>query len=148
LWERKDDIVPLAQHFISHYNLKFRKSIKDLNKEAKELFLDYNWPGNVRELKNALERAMIFEEDSFISTKYIPIRLNSNSSSLSKPSSDEFSDKNISLPEMEKKLLLNALKKAMGNKTKAAKLLNITRDKLRYRIKKNGIKPKDFSFSG
>jgi len=147
LWERKDDIIPLAQHFISHYNLKFRKNIRDLNKETKKLFLDYNWPGNVRELKNALERAMIFEEDSFISTKYIPIRLNSNSSSLSKLSSDEFSDRNISLPEMEKKLLLNALKKALGNKTKAAKLLNITRDTLRYKIKKNRIKPEDFSFS-
>ena len=148
LWERKDDIIPLAQHFISHYNLKFRKNIKGLHKEVKNLFLDYDWPGNVRELKNALERAMIFEEDSFISTKYIPIQLNRNSSSLSKHSSDEFSDKNLSLPEMEKNLLINALKKTMGNKTKAAKLLNITRDTLRYKIKKNRIKPEDFSFTG
>lgn len=148
LWERKDDILPLAQHFISHYNLKFRKNIKGLHKEAKNLFLDYDWPGNVRELKNALERAMILEEDSFISAKFIPIQLNRNSSSLSKQSSDEFSNRNFSLPEMEKKLLINALKKTMGNKTKAAKLLNITRDTLRYKIKKNRIKPEDFSFTG
>ena len=147
LWARKDDIIPLAQHFISNYNLKFRKNIKGLHKEVINLFLDYDWPGNVRELKNALERAMIFEEDSFISTKYIPIQLNRNSSSLSKHSSDEFSVSNLSLPEMEKNLLLNALKKTMGNKTRAAKLLNITRDKMRYKIKKNRIKPEDFSFT-
>jgi transcriptional regulator with PAS, ATPase and Fis domain len=90
---------------------------------------------------------MIFEEDSFISTKYIPIQLNRNSSSLSKLSSDERSDRNFSLPEMEKNLLINALKKTMGNKTKAAKLLNVTRDTLRYKIKKNRIKPEDFSFT-
>jgi transcriptional regulator with PAS, ATPase and Fis domain len=90
---------------------------------------------------------MIFEEDSFISTKYIPIQLNRNSSSLSKHSSDEFSDRNPSLPEMEKNLLIHALKKTMGNKTKAAKLLNVTRDTLRYKIKKNRIESDDFSFS-
>jgi transcriptional regulator with PAS, ATPase and Fis domain len=148
LYERKEDIIPLAQHFISYNNLKFRKNIRGLHKEAKNLFLDYDWPGNVRELKNALERAMIFEEDSLISTRYLPIHLNNKPSSLQKRSSDEFSDRNPSLPEMEKNLLIHALKKTMGNKTKAAKLLNITRDTLRYKIKKNRIKSDDLSFSG
>ncbi len=147
LWERKDDIIPLAKHFVSHYNLKFRKNIRGLNKEAKNLFLSYHWPGNVRELKNALERAMIFEEDSLISTRYLPIHLNSKASSLGKRSSDESDNQDLTLPEMERKLLVNALKKAMGNKTQAAKSLNITRDKLRYKIKKNGIKPEEYSIS-
>jgi len=141
LRERKDDIFPLSQYFISHYNLKFRKNIKGLNQAAKKLFLDYDWPGNVRELKNSLERAMIFEDDSLISTRYLPIQLNGKSSSFPKLSPDGLSEKNLSLPETEKNLLIKALKKSRGNKTLAAKLLNITRDTLRYKIKKYKIKP-------
>lgn len=148
LRERKDDIIPLAQHFISHYNLKFRKNIRGLHKEVEKLFLDYDWPGNVRELKNSIEREMIFEENSYISTRYLPIQLNRNSSSFLKDASDEFSDRNLSLLEMEKKLLIKALKKARGNKTQAANLLSITRDTLRYRIKKFKIKLEDFNLSG
>ncbi len=141
LREREDDILPLSQYFISHYNLKFRKNIKDLNQAAKKLFLNYDWPGNVRELKNSLERAMIFEDDSLISTRYLPIQLNGKSSSFPKLSQGEYSERNLSLPETEKNLLIKALKKSRGNKTQAAKLLNITRDTLRYKIKKYKIKP-------
>ncbi len=141
LRERKDDIFPLSQYFISHYNLKFRKNIKGLNQAAKKLFLDYDWPGNVRELKNSLERAMIFEDDSLISTRYLPIQLNRRSSSFPKFSPDGLSERSLSLPETEKNLLIKALKKSRGNKTQAARLLNITRDTLRYKIKKYKIKP-------
>lgn len=136
LRERKSDIIPLAHHFMLQYNSKFRKNITGLHKEAEKLFLDYDWPGNVRELKNAVERAMIFEEDSLISARFLPIHLNSNSSSFTKAASDDSSDGDLSLPEMEKQLLIKALKKAGGNKTQAAKFLNITRDTLRYKIKK------------
>lgn len=147
LRERKEDIIPLAQYFIHHYNQKFRKNINDLQKEVKRLFLKYEWPGNARELKNAVERAMIFEEDPLISPKYLPIHLNRKSSIFLKRSSDVFSDGNLSLPEFEKKLLIIAMKKAKGNKTQAAMLLQITRDTLRYKIKKFKIKPEDFIFS-
>ncbi len=141
LRERKDDILPLSQYFISHYNLKFRKNIRGLNKVAEKLFLEYDWPGNVRELKNSLERAMIFEDNSLISAHYLPIQVNGKASSFPKLSPAGPSERNLSLPESEKKLLIEALKKSMGNKTQAAKLLNITRDTLRYKIKKYKIKP-------
>ena len=144
LRERREDITVLAEHFISQYNLKFRKDIKGLQKDAQKLFLEYDWPGNVRELKNALERAMIFEDDSFISTQYLPIRLN-GVSSFPKRSFEETSGKDLSLPGMEKKLLVKALNQANGNKTKAARLLNITRDTLRYKIKKLNIRPEEYS---
>jgi DNA-binding NtrC family response regulator len=144
LRERKDDIKVLAKHFISQYNLKFRKNIKGLQKNAQKLFLEYEWPGNVRELKNALERAMIFEDDSSISTQYLPIRLN-GSSSFQNRSSEEISGNDLSLPGMEKRLLVKALNQASGNKTKAARLLNITRDTLRYKIKKLNIRPEEYS---
>ncbi|MFQ5721076.1 MAG: sigma-54-dependent transcriptional regulator [Candidatus Aminicenantales bacterium] len=143
LRERKEDIIPLTLHFIRFYNQRFRKSIKGLQKETEKLFLEYEWPGNVRELKNAVERAMIFEENSFISPTYIPIHLNSNSAVFSKRSSEIFTEENLSLPEMEKRLLIKALAKAKGNKTQAARLLNITRDTLRYKIKKFKIKEED-----
>jgi len=147
LRERKEDIIPLVQHFIFHYNMRFRKNIRGLTMETKKLFIEYDWPGNARELKNAVERAMIFEDDSLISTKYLPIHLNKNTSPLTGHSSEELLGKNLSLHEMEKRLIINALKKENGNKTKAAKLLKITRDTLRYKIKKLNINPEDFLFS-
>lgn len=146
LKERKKDIIPLAQYFIHHYNQKFRKNIIGLQKEAEKLFREYEWPGNVRELKNAIERAMIFEEDSSISPKYLPFHFNKESLSYPKSLLDESVEGNLSLPEMEKKLLIKALKKANGNKTQAAKTLSITRDTLRYKIKKFKIKLEDFNF--
>ncbi len=147
LRERKEDILPLAHHFIHQYNQKFKKNISDLKKETEKLFLEYDWPGNVRELKNAVERAMIFEADSLISTKFLPIHLNNKSPSLPKHDSFDSYNENLSLPETEKQLLMRALRKSMGNKTQAAKLLNITRDTLRYKIKKYKIKPETFSLS-
>src|SRR4030095_7000549 len=75
LREHKDDIPPLLDYFIRHYNQKFRKSIQSLSREAEELLLNYNWPGNVREVKNAIERVMILAEDSRVSAKYLPIRI-------------------------------------------------------------------------
>ena len=138
LRERKKDIIPLTQHFISIHNVKFRKSISGLEESAKKLIMNYDWPGNVRELKNAIERAMIFEEDELITVRYLPIQLSSNSYSPLHLSGKPFKDR-LSLPEMEKELLRNALRKAHNNKTQAAKLLNITRDTLRYKIKKHKI---------
>ncbi len=139
LRQRKEDILPLTQHFIKNYNQKFRKNIKGLQKEAEDLFIEYGWPGNVRELKNAIERAMIFEEDSFISTEYIPFGQKKTAHSFSNGLKKTLDSEILSLPETEKQLLIMALKKSNGNKSEAARLLNVTRDKLRYMIKKHRI---------
>jgi DNA-binding NtrC family response regulator len=143
LRDRKEDVIPLAEHFIRDQNTKFRKDIKGLDKQAQKVFLEYAWPGNVRELKNAIERAMIFEDASFISTKYLPIQPGAPSLVRSSQPSQHI-DFNIGLKEMEKKLILNALKRAKGNKSQAAKLLGITRDTLRYKIKKFAIHSDDY----
>jgi DNA-binding NtrC family response regulator len=147
LRERKCDIFPLTRQFISHYNSKFRKSIQGITPEVEKLFKAYDWPGNVRELKNAVERAMIFEEESLITSKNIPITLSRN---LGKPTdhrSSKYAESSLSLEEMEKELLKEALVKAEGNQTQAAKLLKITRDTLRYKIKKYGLNSKLHSSS-
>jgi DNA-binding NtrC family response regulator len=136
LRERRDDILPLARHFISNYNLKFGKKIEGLEKEAERLLQDYDWPGNVRELKNAVERAMIFEERPRISEKYLPIQAEKT------PAGPQLSEATIlpgeghSLEELERDFIIKALKKAGGNQTRAAQLLKISRDTLRYRVKK------------
>lgn len=147
LRERKEDIIPLANHFISLYNTKFRKSIKGISRDAKKLLQVYDWPGNVRELRNAIERAMIFEENTQITTQYLPIQLESNSSALRKGEIETFIRESLSLEEIERNIFISVLKRTNGNQSQGAKLLSITRDTLRYRIKKLKIKPEDYQSS-
>ncbi len=146
LRERKEDILPLTQHFIGLFNKKFRKKIEGLEPEVERIFLDYRWPGNVRELKNAVERAMIFEERPLISLKYLPIQSQKTPAvtPLAGPSQSGTSfgaGEGCSLEELERDFIIQALKKAGGNQTQAAKMLKISRDTLRYRIKKLKIGP-------
>src|SRR6516164_6958981 len=72
LRERKEDILPMVDFFIAHYNKKFRKSVQGLSEETRRLLLNHNWPGNVRELKNSIERGMILEEESYLRSMYLP----------------------------------------------------------------------------
>jgi two-component system response regulator AtoC len=76
-----DDIIPLAENFISDQNIKFRKNINGMDKLAQKRFLQYGWTGNVRELRNAIERAMIFEDESVITSKHLSIQPKDYSSS-------------------------------------------------------------------
>ena len=75
LRHRKEDILPLVEFFIERYNFRFRKAIKGVTQEARDLLLQYEWPGNVRELKNAVERAMILEDSDYIRPTYLPIQV-------------------------------------------------------------------------
>lgn len=143
LRERREDILPLAVKFIQHDNIKFRKKIKGLNKIAQELFMHYDWPGNVRELKNAVERAMIFEKETLISPQYIPIRSEAKAGSPQNERSLPTPNGSTSWEDMEKSMLLQALQKTGGNKSQAARLLQISRDTLRYKLKKFNISRKD-----
>jgi transcriptional regulator with PAS, ATPase and Fis domain len=135
LVERRDDILPLAGHFILQYNAKFNKSILGLEPEAERLFLSYGWPGNVRELKNAIERAMIFETGPRISAQHVPIRLES-AAPAGPGGGRSITTADLSLPEAEKRMVEQAMVKSEGNKSKAARFLGISRDALRYKLKK------------
>ncbi len=143
LRDRVDDIIPLAENFIRDQNIKFRKNIKGLDKLAQKTFIQYDWPGNVRELKNAIERAMIFEDADFITTEYLPIQPGVMSRVKTSQTNKSKND-SMGLLDMEKDHILNALKKAKGNKSQAAKFLDITRDTMRYKIKKFSIQPQDY----
>ncbi|HMA54306.1 MAG TPA: sigma-54 dependent transcriptional regulator [Acidobacteriota bacterium] len=136
LAERNGDILPLARFFIAFYNGKFGKSIQGLEPAAEEMFLRYDWPGNVRELKNAIERAMIFEDSAFISPRHVPIRLSTPPRDAAGIAAEPAVCAGMSLPEAEKRMLRQALERAAGNKSLAARMLGISRDALRYRLAK------------
>jgi DNA-binding NtrC family response regulator len=140
LRERGDDVRLLCRHFLSDYSTRFGKNIVGLTPEAERLLSLYHWPGNVRELKNLIERAMILEDGPLIGADALPIDV---AEPLPAPSGADGRLPDIALPEngtslerVEEELLRQALARTRGNQTRAAKLLNISRDALRYKMKK------------
>jgi transcriptional regulator with PAS, ATPase and Fis domain len=138
LRERPEDILPLALFFIDHYNNKFKRRIEGVTPEAERLLLEHDWPGNVRELRNAIERAMILEEGSHITATNLPISISQfgERRAPAATSVPAIPDEGMSLEDSERALLIRALEKTNRNQTQAARLLKITRDTLRYKMKK------------
>ncbi|MEK6283878.1 MAG: sigma 54-interacting transcriptional regulator, partial [Acidobacteriota bacterium] len=144
LRERGDDVKLLAEHYITSFRSRMRKSIDGIAPEALAAFRSYEWPGNVRELRNVIERAMILEDDETITTRYLPRGLAGESRTGSEAGLEGFKSGDhfrlpadgVSLDEVEMSLVRQALKRSGGNQTKAAELLAISRDQLRYRMKK------------
>ena len=168
LRERKEDILPLAESFLRRYNRRLQRCVQGFAPEAQQALLQYDWPGNVRELKNAIERALILEDGPTIRAQYLP--LTAEVSSMSEPLRSvphwvpttpvlswrasgsgrylpvmEIPEKGTSLEGIEKELVQLALQQTGGNQTRAARLLSISRDALRYRIKKFGLGDDDQS---
>ncbi|HEX2712416.1 MAG TPA: sigma-54 dependent transcriptional regulator [Candidatus Acidoferrales bacterium] len=158
LRERKEDILPLVDFFVEHYNRKLRKSIRGISEETRRLMLDYDWPGNVRELKNAIERAMILEEEPALRPTYLPFSVaqpHAGVTAFEHTSSPHpggqplpngrwlpalvIPEGGTSLEEVEHAFVQLALRHAGGNQTHAARLLDISRDALRYKMKKFGL---------
>ena len=138
LRERKEDIDPLVEHFIDDYNVRFRKSIRGLTARANRVLHNYGWPGNVRELKNAIERAMILQDEGSIDVDLLPLRISEFTRMPSSSSRDSFTlpTHGIDLYQVERDLIQQALVLTRGNQTRASRLLSVTRDTLRYKIKK------------
>jgi len=142
LRERSEDIPALAAFFIDHYNRKFKRRIEGVAPDAGRLLLAHDWPGNVRELRNAIERAMILEESSLITAASLPISVGSSDGEPAAPPQvpAEIPENGMSLVDNERLLLTRALEKTTGNQTQAARLLRITRDTLRYKMKKYNLR--------
>jgi two-component system response regulator AtoC len=156
LRERKEDILPLVDAFIDRYNSRFRKSIRGISDETRKLLLAHTWPGNVRELKNAIERAMILEDGQTLSPKFLPFSVADTEGrtvferSAAPESGPALANGRVlprlyipeggtSLEEVERAMVELALRQASGNQTQAARLLDISRDALRYKLKKFGL---------
>jgi two-component system response regulator AtoC len=142
LRDRRADILPLARHFIEVYNVKFKRQILGITPEAEQLLLHHDWPGNVREVRNAVERAMILEDSSHITPASLPLTLAKDLDTMATAAAQTefFPEGGVSLQETEKHLLVRALEKTGGNQTQAARLLRITRDTLRYKMKKFNLR--------
>jgi DNA-binding NtrC family response regulator len=139
LREREGDVVALAEYFLQDFNSQFHKQSKALSNASRELLLGYHWPGNVRELKNMMERAALLGSDGIIEPGDLrlpePLEPAQGSSS---PAADDAGD-TISLTELETRALVRALEKTNYNQSRAARLLKISRDTLRYRMKKYNL---------
>lgn len=135
LRERRGDISLLSGYFIDRFNKKLSKSVEGLSSEAMSMMMSYSWPGNVRELENVMERAVLLAPDRWITPDELPSRITASQSDLSLLYSEHtFSIKQAS-KQMQHNLIKKALKETGGNRTKAAKLLEISRPMLISKIK-------------
>ncbi|MBN1542698.1 sigma-54-dependent Fis family transcriptional regulator [candidate division KSB1 bacterium] len=137
LRELDNDVVTIANNFVSHYALDFGKHLVGLSDSAKEKLLHYSWPGNVRELRNVIERAAIFADGPCIDAE--DILINEPEPTFSENIKLDALENGFSIYDLEKELIVRALKRAKNNQTQAAKLLGLSLDTLRYRIKKYDI---------
>ena len=128
LRERREDILPLAHHFLRKYAEETGKPVKGFTREAERLLLEYPWLGNVRELENAVERAVVLTRNAYIGPEDLPMGGRAFASSLR-------------LEDVEREHILRVLRLTQGNLTRAAELLGIHRNTLREKIRRYGLKP-------
>jgi DNA-binding NtrC family response regulator len=144
--QRRGDILPIAKFFLERFTKKFGKSYTGLSPEAIDALEKFNWTGNVRELRNIIERAVLLGSGTLLNLSQLGLDANNTApqTTCPPPSSQTelppLSDRGIDLPaiiqSIEKKYFTHALELAGGNTSKAAKLLNFSRDKFRYRTKR------------
>ena len=142
LRERKEDIIPLARYFLAMFTNRYNKrSIKGFSAETEKLMESYAWPGNVRELRNLIERLVVLENIEEVLPEHLPDWLCKDGPLGRKPQEGRFllPGTGISLEELEKDLIMQALERTNSNKTNAAKLLEMSYDSFRYQMKKFGL---------
>jgi len=137
LRERKEDLIPLAEHFIKLYSEKNSKKVFGLSREAKDAIVKYQYPGNVRELENAVEAAVVLTRSEAIGLDDLPLSFRAAAGEQAVGDDDSLPSR---LKAMEKKMILDAMKKAGGNKSQAARELGISEKNIRDRLKKWGYK--------
>jgi two-component system response regulator AtoC len=139
LRDRRDDVILLVEHFIERNNARLGTQIRDVDQRARKLLLNYPWPGNVRELENTIERAVVLTEGDVISVGDLPERMREPTD----PVAASLATGELSIKKtarfMEETLIRRALEKTGGNRTAAAKLLEISHRALLYKIKDYGI---------
>jgi two-component system NtrC family response regulator len=138
--ERRDDIPALLQHFLKKHCERYHLPLPSMADEALDLLSRYEWPGNVRELENVIEHVVVLGRSDVIRPEDLPsqirqARLRISAINLKLP------DEGISLEEVEKEILVQALEKNQWNQTRAARYLNISRKTLIYRMEKFGLAP-------
>jgi two-component system, NtrC family, response regulator AtoC len=141
LREHPEDVPLLVAHFVARFNQEMKRSVKGVAPAAMDLLQAYQWPGNVRELRNVIERAFILHAAADeIRPEHLPAELK-KVQPLRKADKlvPHVPDQGLVLEDVEKRLIVEAMERSSGNQSKAARLLGISRDTLRYRLKKHGM---------
>ncbi len=137
LRERKEDIPFLAGHFIKKYAKDVDGRVDSISEAAIQKLIQYHWPGNVRELENVMERSMVLSPGPALDAE--DIRLDSAPRRTQTPAETQFLPDGMTLDQFEQSIIREALQRANGNKSQAARLLGLTRNALRYRLSQMGI---------
>jgi DNA-binding NtrC family response regulator len=135
--ERKEDLPLLERFFVKRYAEQFNKTVRELTQRAHLALARHNWPGNVRELENVIGHAVMMTQGEVIDVNDLPDYLVSPSHAAAPASHEAFQPQ--SFEEHEKQLIIDALARAGGNQSEAARMLRIGRDALRYKIKKHNL---------
>jgi DNA-binding NtrC family response regulator len=157
LRERGGDILQLAQHYLDRFNAKYGKQLRQIEPRARELLLEYPWPGNVRELSHVIERAVLWSQGPTLDAEHLSLMTplppaetgerpalapSEPASATTAPATGEsptLAPPGMDLERWERAMIEQALRDCDGNQTRAAQRLGISRDTLRYRLKKYGI---------
>jgi DNA-binding NtrC family response regulator len=152
LRERPEDILPLLEHFVDELGpVVLGRPAAGISREARAHFLAHAWPGNVRELRNAVERALILCEGGLINPEHLPWRVEASNgapliplplpapAAAAPPAGGEFPAQGVDLEAIERELIEGALKQTGRNKSRAARLLGLSRSKLYSRMERFGL---------
>jgi two-component system, NtrC family, response regulator AtoC len=131
LRERREDVLPLAHHFLQDANRTFHKAVKGFARETESLLLGYGWPGNVRELKNLVERLVILSSSDLIEAHHLPVQFTGVSDT---PVVAATGKEARTLASIERAYIVKVVEQVHGNKSEAAKILGITRQTLRKKL--------------
>ncbi len=144
LRDRKEDLLGFAKYYINHFNKMFNKNFEIIGENAKQAMFDYHWPGNIRELRNTIERIVLLEEGPELRAEYLPFAGEGLEEStigkridqiLSRPIPEDGIQLEGLVGDLEKEMIVKASEQAKWNQSLTARLLNLKRDKLRYRMK-------------
>lgn len=142
LRDRGDDILILANYFLDVFNKEFKRNIRSISPPAQRILMSHSWVGNVREIRNVIERAVLFEQSDVLTAETISLQPLTTQAPAAKTTfqmtGSDFiiPEEGISLEDVERDLLKQALMRTGGNKTKAAQLLGLSRETIKYRLKK------------
>jgi DNA-binding NtrC family response regulator len=137
LRERREDIPALAEHFVAKLSSDVGSRATAISAGAIQKLMGYHWPGNVRELENVIERSLVLAPGQTLEAD--DIRLDMSPRARPATATDHFLPEGITLDEYEQSIIREALKRANGNKSQAARLLGLTRNALRYRLSQMGL---------
>ena len=135
LREHPSDVPLLVNYYIDVFNREFRKQVRGVTPDAMDVLKAYRWPGNIRELRNAIERAMLLTDGDWLTPEMLPVATARSSTAQTM----ELPEDGVNLEILERELVVQALRRTGGNQTKAAALLGLNRDQIRYRIEKFGL---------